>query len=801
MRTRALLIVLTTLILAPLASANEPKIEYGGFKTLFMDQVGGAIESQINAANEELARADIPEGRRLELEAELAELRALERQVGDVAMVESLYGSITGGFDAIRDLAKEIETGYDGDSSINAAIIALNDLGGTNRLRQLSAASSGLDAGLNYFNQIRQLQSDLADLDATELSPSTRRLASQLTVMTSIMSNFGDKVPLIGDFIKAYGDVGGGLLQATVALDNRIREMEQGELRDGVHGLERGEMLRKLQALGPTGASAIGGLRDAYKTDCNRFVLWDRRSREWLLVQERDIDEKELRRRYLFFAQQGVANPTPEQIVTAFARALILELTPSETHIKPGDSVTLTASARRASDDRPVTSAHVRVKLATHTGWRKGTFDGPTEVRVGTPVRWTSPESENRSFTFVAELISEDGSWNAAQDASAGVLTGAETRMNLTGEPLRVRPGEAVALEARIVTTDGAAVDSGTSGLITFSEASGAGYFTGYAATGGGKGLERTWVAPSRPGPYVITAVYEGGTSFGRSRRHFAGSEASINVEVRPPAWSMDVSPASAEATRESPAEFRVRLRNDDEEAQSFGLAGGTSPASERAFWSTRSNMQRSVEVPGRGERVIEVVMTPTNDRASRLRGEIRARTKGCHEVRSVSMLASATRTERKVTISARGEHSRPLAGGQRSYSSTVAPGAEISLSFQPWGPQREFCVTEVIERNRNMRQVMVSSHGPNGCSWGTVDGRMSAAWRVDSENVTWSGAGVRAPAGSTTATFVVPDEPGTYTVTARGETTWSYTRRAPGGTARDSATDRSNATYTIVVE
>ncbi len=801
-RHSALLLALVTLpaIVVPTsAPANEPQIEYNAFKRLFMDQVGGAVSSQIETARRELADPNLPDGRRFELEAELEELRALDRQVKDVAMVESLYSSVKGGFKAIQDLSKELETGYGGDSSINAALMALNDLGGTDRLRQLSAATRGLDTGLDYFQKIRALRNDLAALDANELSPGAHRLASQLTVMTNLMSNFGDKVPLIGSFVKAYGDVGGGLLKATLALDGPIRESEQRQIRAGVHG-DRKEMYDRLIDLGMEAAVGIVGLRDAYRTDCHQFVLWDHEARDWVVADEPGLTKEELRRRYLFFVQNGTKNPKPKQIVQTFRRTVTLKLVPSSTHITPGESITLNVSARRVLDDEPVSTAQVTVRLETHTGFRSGSFDGPTDVRVGTPVSWTSPNSENRSFTFIAELSSETDVFHSVEPARARVFTGAETQVSLTGSPRSLRPGDEIALEAQVLASDGSPLDPKASGRVSFAEASDAGYFMDRKETSQSKGARAIWVAPREPGRYVMTATYSGATSYGLFPRHLAASEASFAVEVRPPAWSLTVDPGSAQATSEEPAEFLVRLKNEDDEPQSFELAGRAGPEGERGNWATSSNLQRNVEVPGGEEHTITVRMGPRNDQASRLQAEVRARNRGVADFQSVQMTATAVSAERKVTISARGENSRPVAGGQSTFSSTAAPGTEISLDLRPWGPQREFCVSEVVERNRNMRQVSVNNHGPNGCSWGTVDGRMSASWTVDSEQVSWSGPGVRSGGGSS-ATFVVPDKPGTYNVTARGETKWSYVRRAPGGAVRDATTDRTSAVFRIVVE
>jgi len=781
----------------PSLADEPPQVEYGALKTLFMDQVGGQIDKEIKEVEQRRAAATDPAVRQA-IEAELKELQSMKRQVEDVGMFDSLYGSIKDGYKAVSDLSKEMETGYGGDSSINSALLSLHELGGTDRLKQLSIVSSGANTGLDYYKKIQALRGDLAALKAAELSPATNRLASQLTVMTSLMSNFGNKVPLIGAFIKAYGDVAGQLLKAAVAVDKKFKHLEQGEIRPGVYG-DRKEMLTKLQDAGVLGATLIMGLQDAYVTDDHKFALWDRKKRQWTITNDPSLNQDELRKRYVYFVRNGVKTPSPDQVLNVFNRAVAIELTPSKTHIPAGDAITLVAGATRVADGASLDKVTVEVTLDSYTGFRPGTFDSPTRVLVGTPVRWTSPPSGSRSFTFKATLVDAETAAASLEPGMARVLTGEETSVTVTAEPRAVLIGQEVVVQARVNGTDGTALPAESRGSITFSEATDAGYFTGGEDFRGVKGKKRVWVAPREPGTYTLQAAYSGAFVGGMMASHLSGSEASVTVQVKPASWDLTATPLSATATPETPAGFAVRLRNRSDMPQTFVLGGTIGPDSERRLWSTGISHRGQIEVPANQHREITVRAQPRDKKARRLEIEIRGRPVGFEDHQSLRLVATAGAEERQVRVRTSGRDGKGTVAGKESWSGTVAAGGTLALAIAPMGKQRQFCTREVIERNRNMRQVTLHNHGPNGCSWGTNDGRMSAAWKVDSEEVSWSGPGVTGQ--GTRALFTVPDKPGRYTVTASATTRWSYVRRAPGGAVRDSAVDRASATFTIEVE
>ncbi len=790
------------------ARADDPTIEYNAFKTLFLEQVGGAIDREIATVEAALAAPGLSEAGAEDLRKSLAELKATRRQVDDVSLVESLYSSVKDGYGAISDLAREVETGYGEDSALNAAICAIADFRGSSGLQQLSTLSTAADKGLTWYNAVTSLQSDLAALDTTELSPGTRRLAGQLTVLTGLMSNFGDKVPLIGAFLKGYGDVAGGLLKATTQLDARIKASEQGELRDGVHGLERGELLKKLRALGHDGAHVVTGLRDAYITDTVAdggpvVAIWDRAKRRWVESAAPHPSAAELRKRYAFYAKRGQPNPTPQQILTAYQRTLALTLTPSATHVRPGETITLRAKGRLVVDDRPLGNVWVKVALVDHTGFGEGSFGGPTAVRVGESVTWTAPDNLNETYTFEATLdeASAAAGWALAEPASAKVRTGSETRVVLSASRTKVGFGGTVTLDAKVTGDDGRPLDAKAGGHITFEVNPDEGSLREYTPHTDALGLTRTWRAPDKAGRFVIRARYEGATSHALFGTHTAASEAEVTVEVVAPEWELRVAPSAvaleAEAEDQT-AVFRIELASGHDAPLEIDLAGDSGPAAERAFWTRSADFPARLTL-GPGEATsFEVRFQPSSPKATRLAGRVRARLAGTDEVKTVRFEATRAAKARQVVIRARAENGKALAGGGANLDRELAPGAEVVLSFTPWGQMREFCVNGVVARNKGMKQVVLTRHDEGGCAWGTRDGRMKAAWSVTDETVRWSGP-VTAR-GKTGAVFVVPAEPGTFAVSAEGVVTWSYVRTAPGGTEKKMATDGDRATFEIEV-
>jgi len=116
---------------------------------------------------------------------------------------------------------------------------------------------------------------------------------------------------------------------------------------------------------------------------------------------------------------------------------------------------------------------------------------------------------------------------------------------------------------------------------------------------------------------------------------------------------------------------------------------------------------------------------------------------------------------------------------------------------------RRKYCTVDVVQKSKKMRHITLDSSGPDGCAFGSDDGRNNSEWKVVEEKVTWSGPGVKAGTGkgSTKATFTVPDKPGTYTVTANGTVKWSYHAKRAGGVVNKTENESGSGRFTIEVK
>jgi len=619
------------------------------------------------------------------------------------------------------------------------------------------------------------------------------------------MSAFGDKVPVIGTFVRGYGDVGGGLLKATLALDQKLIAAEGGELIDGVHG-SRKEMLDRLRALGIEGAHRVEGLRDVYVADGGKVLVWDQAARDWAVASdvEKGITPEELARRYRHYAGRGIKNPSVEQLLQGYSRTVVISLEASAGVVEPGQPVTLVPSARLVKDDRPVGGGlYVTVVEQSHTGFGSGSFSGPTKVMLGEKVTWTAPDNVGETYVLAADLSEESAKVaRSTGPGTARVRTGAASSLTLQARPKSVAAGGEVELLAQAFDAEGAPLPAKASGTFAFSASPAGGSFGSYRSLDEGKGVTQSWRAPLKAGSYTVTATYSGAVKGSLLGSHQAGAQASVTVEVRPADFELSVDAQSKPASREAPAVFTVTLENRDAAPRRFALGGRVSPKEQAGRWRRSADFSGTVEVAAGQTRRFSFTFSPASDEATRLTARATAAPVGGGEGKSVEFSATAEEEAKTVAlvVAAAGQNGKAQVAGSARHEAKVEAGAKISLSFQPWGPRREYCTKDVIEKNRNMKQVVLFGHGPKGCSFGTEDGRMHAEWKVTEEKISWSGPGVSAAAGSERAEFVVPAEPGSYTVTATGTVAWAYERNTPAGRTRQSETESSSATFTITV-
>jgi hypothetical protein len=522
------LAVLALLLASPPPSRAD--IDVKAAKVKLLESISQYVDAEIKTLEAQIDAETRPEVR-TQLGKALAELKLLKKRVvDDVGAVDALWDSITGAKKALEELDTAVDRAWVGP--LHTHLLAAK------KVSALVKASEIAGQGVDYYYKFKKLGEDISAIDSALLSPGTKRMAQSLTALSHILSIFGDKAPLFGSLLKAYGDLAVELTKVTLALDSKIEAREQGQLLPGVHG-ERGEMLDQLSKLGLGDGERVDGTRDVFRAG-GKLLIWDRAVRGWVIASDLEpgITEDEIIKRYLFFTSRGTAEPSPEQIVRGYHRAIIVKLEPSTDHVAPGGAVTFKVTGRTAHDDRVVEKRelYATIKMTSHTGIGEGEMPGAERVKIGESITWTAPNNVNETYNFSVDLAAETAKVAVSGGASTvSVRTGYETRLELTAAAREVAAGTPIELTAKLFTVDGKPMPPTVAGSIELTVDPGLGFFADWVAQSEQKGTRFTWMAPEQAGQYVFTARYGGATGYGMFGDHTAGAEAKVTIVVGAP--------------------------------------------------------------------------------------------------------------------------------------------------------------------------------------------------------------------------------------------------------------------------
>lgn len=537
---RALTIALAVLALLVATPPSRAEIDVKAAKVKLLETISQSVDAEIKKLEAQIEAETRPEVRK-QLDKALVELKLLKKRVvDDVGAIDALWDSITGAKKALVELDTAVDRAWVGP--LHTHLLAAK------KVSNLVKASELAGTGVDYYYKFKKLGEDIGAIDSALLSPGTKRMAQSLTALSHILSIFGDKAPLFGSLLKAYGDLAVELTKVTLALDSKIEAREQGQLLPGVHG-ERGEMLDQLSKLRLGDGERVDGTRDVFRAG-GKLLIWDRAVRGWVVASDLEpgITEDEIIKRYLFFTSRGVAEPSPEQIIRGYRRAIIVKLEPSTDHVAPGGTVTLKVTGRTAHDDKAVEKRelYATIKMASHTGIGAGEMPGAERVKIGESVTWTAPNNLNETYTFTADLAEETAKVAVSGGAStAQVRTGYETRIELTAAADEVAAGTPLELTAKLFTVDGKPMPPTVAGSIELTVDPGLGFFADWVEHTDQKGTRFTWMAPDLAGKYVFTARYGGATGYGLFGNHTAGAEAKVTIVVGAPQVDAGVADAS----------------------------------------------------------------------------------------------------------------------------------------------------------------------------------------------------------------------------------------------------------------
>lgn len=306
--------------------------------------------------------------------------------------------------------------------------------------------------------------------------PAAKRLSSNLSLLADAMSNYGDKVPLIGMFISAYGDVAGEMIKAVDRLGEKLNARNPW-LNDATYGSN--ELTRAYRnQMGGVWMKPVLGLRDCYFTDdgSQRVYIFDLKSRHRDRVSGVEFDGafvpvsqyppfdgmsvnatiRELRRRYMMFDRAGVKTPGVRQVLREADRIIRLEPQLDHAAIEAGQGFPVQVLAYYAVDGRPVPrSAGPELSLSQDTGyWGTET----RSAKLAQFITWKAPSSEG-SYELLVDLseASKKEGWRLVDDKSAKApyIVGAPTRLSLQSARNSIATTRRQPVQISVELTDG----------------------------------------------------------------------------------------------------------------------------------------------------------------------------------------------------------------------------------------------------------------------------------------------------------------------------------------------------------
>jgi len=442
----------------------ETLLEGAKFVKAFSEQVADYYDQQLQPLERERDRltgqrngAEPAEQERLGQEIE-----GLNRRIADIGERKRLAAGGELAWDVFDALAathetiSEIEDGLEQTDTWDRQIVWLDRAAGY----ELAEAREKIDQAnqiADYVGKLRALSEALEDADEAAPNPRIKGMITGLFVLFRAFEEFGESVPVLGDFVEKYGEVGQALAGAAARLDTRLQGRSQGLLVPGYRDDGRvaafdaqfGEWVadRDPQEIAP-----LRGVRDAYKWPDGGVLLWDPAAGRWL--SREDITPADLLRRYTFFATYGNVSPTPDEVLGAQPESLIgLYIKAFPVIVAPAGKVTCMVAAECLDGSRPEVTLSVRSGAVTYRAGGPGELE-PSIVGLGEPVRWTAPDVSNSIYRISVSLF-EERRYTQVGEAFVDVATGSRTELRLKAEPPSVKPGDDGDVAFEVLGADG----------------------------------------------------------------------------------------------------------------------------------------------------------------------------------------------------------------------------------------------------------------------------------------------------------------------------------------------------------
>jgi len=380
-----------------------------------------------------------------------AEIKALTDAKGNLESVEigtKLFESTKSGFDSVKKLATEWET--NGYSSTPTSFIPEEV-----NLKKLKTYSNTALKGYDYYKKITGLNGKLKAIDTQGYSKATADLTKALTTMGTLMSEFGEKVPFIGAFLKGYGDLTVGFVDAIQKLNKTVvTNINQGCIGTGTRA-DSSNMNKAWDEQGLAGMTACreNGLANVYANldKPSELYLWDpltyrevgagkkkkKKMGRWWFVHKvapgLTLNGLEKRYKALFKKSGGtLKNPSAKQVLHEYAKAVELRLTAENIGVSPGGKLKVKASGIRLADGQEVKGLFFELSQ---------TADGITtkvKCRSGEMIEWQVP-SEKKAYILTSELQKESSAvWRAVNKGKLKYFVGTPSFVRLSLKPMVV---------------------------------------------------------------------------------------------------------------------------------------------------------------------------------------------------------------------------------------------------------------------------------------------------------------------------------------------------------------------------
>ncbi len=493
---------------------------------IFYNECLKHIDAEIekSKALAESTDSKVPQLQKDEAKAKLQSLTDFKKGLDNVEKVRALYNST-------RDSFKEVDgilSAWEKENSrlhIDGGTVIPSEI---NASRLEKIRKFGV-SGYNWYQKASDLKSKLDNVNTYEYSPETGRMAKALTTLSSAMSEFGDKIPLIGDFIKGYGDITSAFLDMVGVLGGRIKEARnQDMMGTGTYDQWRNQAWRdqKIEAM----ADRVQGTRDLYQImpeevssghpwglylwdpETERDVNGEKKKGRWWEVHKLipGVKPEDIVRRYEKYFSAGIRSPTAQQILMEFSKAIEVILAADSPGVPPGQKLVLHPLGIRSMDGTPVTEA-LRIRVFDDSG-------KAIECVSGKTVEWEVPK-EFGAYEVKAALTEESKQvWKELRAASLEYYVGQETvtRIAISPEPIKLTRSDPVPFVVSVKLKENDQVlDRGTL-RVRLEPLAGRFPKEGYGGGDLSQGnLHFQWVLPENPkaGKYTLHAEYEGAIS------------------------------------------------------------------------------------------------------------------------------------------------------------------------------------------------------------------------------------------------------------------------------------------------